>query len=128
MQNSNNLCLERMQCVGIETLSLASFDTIWYKDMAGIEFLSMNKCRRLSKAPALHVIPVVAFDDVLKAFIPHELHGHLHAIQQGQHWCVGGLPILVGLDHVLKIIVHPLQLGLLPHLQRLHAKFVAYHV
>ena len=74
-------------------------------------------CQRAHDADS---VPVVAFDDVLKAFVLHELHGGLHAVQQGQDGGVRGLPILVGLDHVLQVVVHPLQLGLLAHLQSLH--------
>lgn len=63
---------------------------------------------------------MVTLDDVLKAFILHELHGGLHAVQQGQHRCVGRLPILIGLDHVFQVKVYPLQLGFLAHRQSLH--------
>ena len=61
-------------------------------------------------------IPVVSLDDILKALSFHEIHGGLHAIQQGQDRCVGHLPILVGLDHVLQVIVYTLQLGSLASL------------
>lgn len=58
----------------------------------------------------------MSLDDILKALSFHEFHGGLHAIQQRQDWCVGHLPILVGLDHVLEIIVYTLQLGILASL------------
>ena len=61
--------------------------------------------------------PVVSLDDILKALSLHEGNGLLHAIQQGENRGVGGLPILVGLDHVFQVVVHTLQLGGLASLQ-----------
>ena len=65
----------------------------------------------MSVMQATVCIPVVPFDDILKALSFHEFHGGLHAVQQRQDRCVGHLPILVGFDHVRQVKVYALQLG-----------------